>query len=204
MTDRRTAASRYILNQKAPDVAGIPWGALGNTGANGCGWIAVYNVIASYDPGISRDDVIRALTAQGAPLLWGKLGTHPAGITAYLRSAFSFVRTTGHTAQWGALGQQSERVIVLFQGKGMFSPLHYVAGVRTMYAAESRFRFYNDPCWYGRKYRDRPICIREYAAYLTECGCTPLMLWGIAGRKNTGEEQVPSPGVVRKSNKNLS
>ena len=183
MPNRRLVVSRYILNQKDPDVAGIPWGKLGNTGANGCGWIAVYNVMVWYDAGVRRDDVIRALSARGAPLLWGKLGTRPDAMTSCLRSAFSFVRISGHTAQWHALGQQSECVIVLFRGKGALAPLHYVAGVRTMDATESKFRFYNDPHWYGRKYRDRPISIREYAAYLTECGCTPLMLWGIGGKR---------------------
>jgi hypothetical protein len=183
MTGRGKVASRYINNQKAPDVSGIPWGRLGNTGENGCGWIAIYNIMASYDVGISKDDVLRDLSARGGALLWGKLGTSPTAITGYLRSEFAFVRIAAHTAQWGALGQQSERVIILFRGKGRTAPLHYVAGVRTMYGTESKFRFYNDPCWYGRKYRDRPISIREYAAYLTECGCMPLLLWGIAGRK---------------------
>ncbi|MDD7393052.1 MAG: RHS repeat-associated core domain-containing protein, partial [Eubacteriales bacterium] len=93
LIDKNGEAPSYINNQNDNNVKNIKWGLAGNTWANGCGWIAVYNVMLSYSKKITYQYVINGLTLAGGVLGFGKLGADPRGITKYLKSKFWFVYT---------------------------------------------------------------------------------------------------------------
>ena len=90
----------YINDQEDPSVAKIKWGLLGNTKYNGCGWVAVYNVMHSYSSKITYNYVIRHLDLCGGVLALGKLGASPSGITAFLNTRFWTVNRIGPITRW--------------------------------------------------------------------------------------------------------
>ena len=170
----------YINDQEDPSVAKIKWGLLGNTKYNGCGWVAVYNVMHSYSSKITYNYVIRHLDLCGGVLALGKLGASPSGITAFLNTRFWTVNRIGPiTRWWGMLAEMSGAVIVLYQHKGWKSSLHYVAGIKTGEGVGGRFRFYND-YYYTKAHKNASISIWDYIDLLKKNGCKLLMIWGVA------------------------
>lgn len=186
MIDEDGKSSKYINDQYDNRVANIKWGALGRTDFNGCGWIAVCNIMASYSKKVTYQYVVDGLTAYGGVWGFGKLGANPIGITRYLRSKFWFVFTDGPvTYLWGMKAELSGGVIIFYQHKGLLSPFHFVAGIKTGGGAGGQFRFYND--WkYTKKYGSKSISIWKHIDLLKENGCKLVMFWGVAGKKDGG------------------
>lgn len=144
-------APSYINNQNDNNVKNIKWGLSGNTGANGCGWIAVYNVMLSYSKKITYQYVINGLTSAGGVLGFGKLGADPRGITKYLKSKFWFVYTAGPIIYlWGIKSELSGGIIVLYQHKGWNSSLHYIAGIKEGMRGRALFCFHNSDVYDSR------------------------------------------------------
>ncbi|MBE5928287.1 MAG: hypothetical protein E7267_02790 [Lachnospiraceae bacterium] len=180
MIDEDGEASKYINDQSDSSIRNIKWGLYGKTGPNGCGWVAVYNVMVSYSNKITYRYVIDGLGLAGGVLGFGKLGTAPGAITRYLKSKFWFVRTAGPiTNLWGIKAELSGCVIVLYQHRGWNGNLHYVAGIKVGGGVDGKFDFYNDPYTKGK----RRISIWKYIDILKKNGCKILMFWGVAGKK---------------------
>lgn len=183
LIDKNGEDPSYINNQNDNNVKNIKWGLAGNTWANGCGWIAVYNVMLSYSKKITYQYVINGLTLAGGVLGFGKLGADPRGITKYLKSKFWFVYTAGPiTYLWGIKSELSGGIIVLYQHKGWNSSLHYVAGIKVGGGTGGSFRFYNDS-YYKQRYGSKAISIWQYIDLLKANGCKLVMFWGVSGKK---------------------
>ena len=176
-------APKYINNQRDSSIANIKWGLLGNTAKNGCGWVSVYNIMASHSSKVTYQSVITGLTLVGGVLGLGKLGANPVGITTYLRLKFWLVHIEGPiTYLWGIKAELSSAVIVLYQHKGWNASLHYVAGIKTGGGVGGSFRFYNDQ-YYAKKYGNKSISIWRYIDLLKANGCKLIMFWGVSGKK---------------------
>ena len=179
-------SSGYISNQEDKSWKSVAVGFWGNVKDNGCGAIAIYNVMHSYSQKITIKKVLSNLRWMYGSIIYnniGVIGISPASVTRYLSSKFLFVRTAGAiTYLWGIKAELSGAVIVLYQHKGWDSSLHYVAGIKTGGGAGGRFRFYND-AYCEKEYKTKSISIWTYIDLLKENGCKPLMLWGVSGKK---------------------
>jgi len=182
MCDENGAAPNYINNQNDKSVKDIGWGKFGNTGNNGCGWIAVYNVMITFYKWITYKSVITALTNMGGPLLYGLFGTDPSVITSYLwKHFFVRLRLYTYTSQSGmSLREYVKAVIVLYSnGSDLFSSWHYVAGIRKECKnGKGYFRFYNDSN-YRSQFGSQYITFLEYTKFLISKGRKFIYLWTI-------------------------
>jgi len=189
--------SDYIDNQEDPSWKNIKVGFWGNVRDNGCGAIAIYNILHSYSPGITIFHVLSNLRWKYGSLIdhplalkglsiynnIGLIGIAPTSITNYLKSHFFFTYVASSiTYLWGIKAELSGGIIVLYQYKGLTSSLHYVAGIKTGDGEGGSFRFYND-LYYTNKYGTKSISIWKYIDLLKEEGCKPIAFWGVAGKK---------------------
>ena len=171
------STAELIDDQTSRAVCDIPWGKRGNTGDNGCGWIAAYNVTAALLGRVRREEVTDAIARLGGVWFSGRFGTKPRGITKYLRSRFGKVKTAGpFLGRWRKKSRGARAVIVLFQHKGLFSPLHYVSGIGE---GPGKFRFYNDD-GYSSRFGEDPVTMDEFCGLMKKEGRKPLMLWAVA------------------------
>ncbi len=183
MVDKNGLAPGYINDQWDKSVKDIKWGLLGKTGPNGCGWIAVYNVMRSYSNKITYKYVINGLTLAGGVLALGKLGVNPIGVTIYLSQKFWIVYNASYSSTfWKMRSKFSNAIIILYQRKGWNAPLHYVAGIKIKKNGNGLFRFYNDS-YYTQKYKGKAISVGDYINLLKSNGCKLIMFWGVSGKK---------------------
>lgn len=184
--DEYGTASGYIDNQNDSSWKNVAVGFWGNVKDNGCGAIAIYNVLRSYSSKITISKVLSNLRWMYGSIIYnniGKVGISPISITRYLSSKFWFKYTAGPiTHLWGIKAELSGAVIVLYQHKGWNSALHYVAGIKAGGGVGGSFKFYNDQ-YYTKKYKSRTISIWQYIDLLKSNGCKPLLFWGVAGKK---------------------
>ena len=178
-------ASGYIDNQNDSAWKSVAVGFWGNVKDNGCGAIAIYNILHSYSKKITIKKVLSNLRWMYGSIIYnnlGVIGISPTSVTNYLASKFIFRYTAGPiTYLWGIKAELSGGIIVLYQHKGWNSSLHYVAGIKTGGGAGGSFRFYNDS-YYKKKYGTKSISIWKYIDLLKENGCKPLLFWGVAGK----------------------
>ena len=140
MLDRFGYSPDYIYDQRALGIGDIPWGAAGNTADNGCGWIAVYNVLFSYNKKTTYRNVIMGLILYGAPNVGGVLGANPISIWSYLSRKFWF--TSISLSGIGKHAMISDAMIVLLMWDS--GVMHYTAGIATKRGLSSKkFKFYN-------------------------------------------------------------
>ena len=136
---------------------------------NGCGAIAIYNVLHSYSSKITINKVLSNLRWMYGSIVYnniGLVGISPFSVSKYLKSKFWFLHTAGPiTYLWGIKAELSGAVIVLYQHKGWNSSLHYVAGIKTGDGAGGSFRFYNDS-YYTTKYGTKSISVWKYRSPL--------------------------------------
>ena len=164
----------YIYDQEDASVADIPWGMLGNTADNGCGWVATYNIMATYDGDTTKESVISGLTIKQAPFFFGLLGAKPFGIRQYLADYFEETKIYFFSAsKWEDYAKDCDGVIVLYASlkSGIF---HYVAGVAD---EEGKFRFYNT----NYASYASPISVGDYVSIITKNDRLPIAFITVKG-----------------------
>ena len=183
--DKYGNASGYIDDQNDPSWKRVAVGFWGNVKDNGCGAIAIYNVLRSYSSNITINTVLSNLRWMYGSVIYnniGLIGISPVSVTNYLRRKFWFLcKASSITFLWGIKAELSGAVIVLYQHRGWNSSFHYVAGIKTGSGYGGSFRFYNDR-YYKDRYVVKSISIWKYIDLLKANGCKPLMLWGVAGK----------------------
>ena len=183
--DKYGNASGYIDDQNDPSWKRVAVGFWGNVKDNGCGAIAIYNVLRSYSSNITINTVLSNLRWMYGSVIYnniGLIGISPVSVTNYLRRKFWFLcKASSITFLWGIKAELSGAVIVLYQHRGWNSSFHYVAGIKTGSGYGGSFRFYNDR-YYKDRYGVKSISIWKYIDLLKANGCKPLMLWGVAGK----------------------
>ena len=183
--DNHGTASSYIDNQDDVSWKNVQFGFWGNVYYNGCGAIALFNVLHAYSKKITFNSVLTQLRFTPGSIIYnnlGVIGTSPAAITSHLSRRFLFLHTAGPiTYLWGIKAELSGAIIVLYQNKGWNAPLHYVAGINYGNNYGGSFRFYNDSK-YRKKYGNIRMSIWEYIDFLRQNGCKPLLFWGVAGK----------------------
>ena len=184
--DKIGTNSGYINNQSDALWKSVRLGFWGNVKDNGCGAIAIYNILYSYSKKITIKKVLSNLRWMYGEILYnnlGIIGISPISVTAYLMSKFMFTIVGGPiTYFWGMKAELSNGIIVLYQHKGWNSSLHYVAGIRKGNGVGGLFRFYNDS-YYTARYGKRLISIWKYIDLLRENGCKLIAFWGVSGKK---------------------
>lgn len=183
----------------------IKIGFFGNVGDNGCGAIAVYNVMVAngyersfidlvtdmYVAEVFREPlavkhggVLRKL-AWPFRVIWnavGTLGLEPGILANYLQMKFRFVKLKSNRG-WDAIARGSTAIITLFKWPGNGG--HYVAGIKKKNGR--KFRFYNHG-FDEKNYRDRYITMARYDRILKKEGCTKLAIIGVGKPKGWGVE----------------
>lgn len=129
----------------------IPYGRYPSD-KNGCGWIAVFNVLhhlQAHPP--APDDVAKGMSR--GVILGGLLGTWPFAITQFLKRCGYQVRWTLRKSAQARLAAQSDAAILLYAGplRGIFRWDQLTAHYVMLYpAADTRFRILNygaDSCF---------------------------------------------------------
>lgn len=138
----------YINHQHL--TGSIQFGCLASD-ENGCGWIAVFNVLRRLE-GVSPDPVEIARLMSKGVILKGRLGTYIHGITGFLRRRGYKVRWTLRKSAQAELAARADASIFLYCGpwSGLVRwtrlQAHYIA----LYPErDGRFRVFNhgcDPC----------------------------------------------------------
>lgn len=190
---------RYITDQRSGVmIDGIPMeqmrvGLFGNVAYNGCGAIAVYNVMVAYGYTGSFSDVLQDMnraglfnlmdSAHGGPVgkvinvirsAWdvvGILGFEPKALRRYLKNRFRSVRQR-YIGGWQGVANSSDAIITLFKWGGWSA--HYVAGIRKKVG--KKYKFYNHGL---DDYDDKYITISKYMRYLKKNECTRLAIMGV-------------------------
>ena len=177
-------SSGYIDDQLDPVWKKYRMGFLGNVFDNGCGPIAIYNILHSYSKKITFKKVMSDLRWLYGSVIYNNIaliGITPFSITRCLASKFWFRYTAGPiTYLWGIKAELSSSVLVFYQHSGWKSPFHYVAGIKVGDGVGGSFIFYNDG---DRTNQYEPISIWKYLDRLKKDGCKPLYMWGVAGKK---------------------
>ena len=93
--EQYTPANEYIFLQSDPSVAKIKYGRTGmKVKHNGCGMVAVYNVMRRLGSPCELPDIIRDAEALRMPWLFGLFGTKPRSLGRYFsKKEISYVRT---------------------------------------------------------------------------------------------------------------
>ena len=181
--DKFGTSSGYIDDQNDSSWTSVAVGFWGNVKDNGCGAIAIYNVLYSYSKRVTIGRVLFNLRWVYGSIIYnniGVIGISPASVTRYLADRFVFKHKAGPvTYLWGIKAELSGAIIVLYQHKGWKSSFHYVAGIKTGGGVGGSFRFYNDN-YYKKKYGTTSISIWKYIDLLKENGCKLLLFWGVA------------------------
>ena len=89
------SSDKYIFLQSDPSVASLKYGRPGiKIKTNGCGMVAVYNVMRSLGSPVELPDIIREAEALRMPWLFGFFGTKPRSLGRYFsKKEISFKRT---------------------------------------------------------------------------------------------------------------
>lgn len=149
----------------------------GTIADNGCGVIAVYNIMRSKSEKVSFTSVKDEMIHYGSLHTNGLFGTNPFALIEYLQSQFGEVSVSGaNPERWSQKAQAAEALILLYRLPHAFV-MHYVGGIRT---CAGKFRFYNSlpaPC-------SKALTLNEFLSYLQTEDCTPLLFIGVSGKKS--------------------
>ena len=178
MVDQEGNDADYIYDQTDKKYSNLKYGFWGTIGSNGCGVVAAYNVLHSFSKKIKFNSVRKHFSFSSYYNMIGQIGVSPTSLISYLSSKFLFVYTRGPiTTLWGITAEYSEAVIILYQNKGITSPLHYIAGIDTgKDQAGGSFRFYNCDFVESRNIYSVPRLLKT----LKSKGCKPILLIGVA------------------------
>lgn len=105
-----------IFNQSKKPYGDFRYGGLGNVDANGCGAVAVYDIMKMKDKNIEFADVVRYFDVNGN-FAYGLLGTRPSRVISYLRRYGFDVGYAFMEENFDQLAKQSEFAIFLYVGK---------------------------------------------------------------------------------------
>ena len=154
----------------------MKFGILGNLAANGCGIIAIYNVLIAAGKYKTLTQIaIDVDVRYKGTLAYGALGANPVAIQNYLISSAGF-RVESKTLfplEWNQYSS-CDAVIVLTQNPDGLS-MHYMAGIAS---GGGNFRFYNG---YNRYKETKDYNGKPYAYYgaLQRQNITPITIFGI-------------------------
>ena len=104
---------------------------------NGCGWIALHNVLNYYDESVEIYEIIQYLDRYGLNI-YGLLGTDPLAIIMYLRKFDLNARISFSSEDFEELSSQSDAIIMGYISKSM-NEAHYQAGIKSN---NDEFQFY--------------------------------------------------------------
>lgn len=105
-----------ISNQYDEPFASFKYGGLGNVKANGCGAVAVYNIMRLEGKNVSFSDVVKYFDVNGN-YLYGKFGTRPSKIIAYLKNFGFDVGFAFFEENFDNVAKQSKYTIFLYVGE---------------------------------------------------------------------------------------
>lgn len=171
------SSGRYIESQWNPLYSSFKVGLYGNVGRNGCGIVAVYNVLYSYRHNINFTTICNTLSQQNLYNTVGLGGITPGSIINYLYSKFRtvYVSSGFNINSWIRAANASGAIIVWYQHPNIWDGLHYVAGVSQ--GRHGRFKFYNES-----RVCDYPVMtISAFTSTLLNYGCKMLMIIGVSG-----------------------
>lgn len=135
----------YINNQSM--TAGIPYGRV-TSEDNGCGWIAVFNVLRHLEQEPPAPEIVAKEMLSGV-LMGGHWGTWPFAIVRYLRKRGYDVRWTVNKRGQAKLALESDAAVFLYLGP-FLRPRNFHAHYLMLYPLEREdVRVFNrgrDPC----------------------------------------------------------
>ena len=158
----------------------ISW-VWGNISENGCGVIAVYNVMAVTNRNYSFIQVRDIMLYREAALFFGLLGVNPLAIAPSL-ALLDGQKTQEHWGydrnEWISTANTSDQIIVLYKYSDTLA-MHYVAGIRCIGPGNGAYKdhyflFINDP-YVSDPFRQR-LTMAQYLDILESKGCTPIWM----------------------------
>lgn len=105
-----------IFNQSLKPYGDFRYGGLGNVDANGCGAVAVYDIMKLKGKNVKFSDVVRYFDVNGN-FAYGLLGTRPSRVISYLRKYGFNVGYAFMEENFDQLAKQSEFAIYVYVGK---------------------------------------------------------------------------------------
>ena len=159
----------------------ISW-VWGNIADNGCGVIAIFNVLLNTNPNLSFINVRDMMLSQEAALGFGKLGVSPFSISKILSLTEGY-QTKEHTffnqSAWITTANEVNQIIVLYQWGA--TNMHYIYGIRCFpptngATSEHYFAFYNEGFTDPLSHR---MTMTQLLEYFDDNNCTPIWMWGI-------------------------
>jgi hypothetical protein len=156
-----------IYGQKMSDISF----GLGNIASNGCGVIALYNVLLSKQSNTNFHYVKYEVILRGGLNAGGYLGANPITLIRILRTRFWNVRTIwgdNKPYSWMYASITAEAVVVLYRYKNSLA-MHYVAGIKS--DEKGKFIFYNCPFANGKE-----MDLIEYISEIKKNGATPMLI----------------------------
>lgn len=148
---------------------------------NGCGIIALYNVMQMADENVKLNNVIFYMKFNGGLILHGLLGVNPSAIGRYLLSNSRYaIRTatalSGYN-KWYEIAERSYSLIILYKNPGGLS-MHYVSAIQANIPENLKHRMYMFlNCPYVVK--NDPMRLEQYINILLSKDCTPLIFYGL-------------------------
>lgn len=109
-----------IYNQHSSDVENLSYG-LGSIGKNGCGAVAIYNIMSLENKRTPLPDIIKYLDA--GQYVFGLLGTCPSRIVSYLSAQGFDCSLHKNKSEFERLAQESDYAIYIYAG---FNGGHYI------------------------------------------------------------------------------
>ena len=174
---RQSPNEIILINYRKVKMKDIKWGTAGNIADNGCGVIAVFNVLISKSQKVDFSSVISGLTLHNGPLMFGLLGVSPVAIVSYLKSYFASVSAIGPPISfWPSFALRGYVVIVLYKNPKSLS-MHYVAGVSVFPPTNASIRtgYYEfKNCPYVDA--DERMTMKQFLDTIKIRGCEPIML----------------------------
>ena len=158
----------------------ISW-VWGNISENGCGVIAVYNVMAVTNRNYSFIQVRDIMLYREAALFFGLLGVNPLAIAPSL-ALLDGQKTQEHWGydrnEWISTANTSDQIIVLYKYSDTLA-MHYVAGIRCIGPGNGAYKdhyflFINDP-YVSDPFRQR-LTMAQYLDIFESKGCTPIWM----------------------------
>ena len=109
----------------------------GNISDNGCGVIAAYNILITWDSDITFHRVKCDIMLCGGLLAGGLLGTEPLSLFEYMLWKCGFATISTDTSKWVDIANRCDAVIVLTQNGWT---MHYFARIKQ---SDGSYIFYN-------------------------------------------------------------
>lgn len=107
---------KVIVEQYFKPYGDFKYGGLGNVDDNGCGAVAVYNIMKISGKDVKFADVVRYFDVNGT-FAYGKLGTRPSKIISYLRMYGFDVGYAFLEENFSNLAKKSKYAIYVYVGK---------------------------------------------------------------------------------------